>query len=60
MYEIHQPRWMGDSHVGSKDNLPEAKVVAIEYGPAADVWKTYNFCIFGWYIRFTKKVWVSD
>jgi hypothetical protein len=60
MYEIHQPKWMADSHVGSKDNLDEAKVVAHEYGPEADVWRTHTFHAFGWHIRFTKRVWRSD
>ena len=60
MYEIHQPKWMADSHVGNEDTLEAAKVVAHEYGPEADVWKTYAIRIFGWHVRFTKRVWRSD
>jgi hypothetical protein len=60
MYEIHQPKWGADSHVGNEDDLPMAKIVAFEYGPKADVWRTYHLSIFGWQIRFTKLVWRSD
>ena len=57
MYEIHQPAWMGDSHVGNTDTLKAAKVMTYEYGPAAEVWKTYGFRLFGWHVRFTMMVW---